>query len=1342
MSFKPFGKGNPCPVCGLESSACRVHVNDSNYIHCHTHADARKFEIVGDWRCIEVAKGHTAGFRPYDSHLSEKAKREQKTRWLQEQQIREKKRKQKFIEQKAKALSIEQRHELYSQIRQELINSGLRFDFDLQKSRNLSETENQLVEVFKVGKYHQLSKKYDSRLPGLNKFNQSQLGNSGDGLIGFIRNVDGLISGYQVRLENAPDGGRYRWGSSGDTPVHTFEHGELPLAVYVPSELKSFDIQLVEGTIIKPQIAAERTGKITIGASGGSFLSSKETLEAYIQKIREVIWQVALENGLTSTQTKNQSQSPQSGSTKSTASKNQNKSKQQLKNVGARQSGSTNLESSSYSTSTFTTWLYHSLTNSLLKTLNLTDSASVTALSQNSNHVVSLSRTPSFIAIPDAGDIINQSVAKRWLQQFEFFSKLGYEIKISWWGQVDKSHQDIDELQPSDYANIRYLDIAEFKSLCFEWGGLVKSGTGFSKEQNNKQKSNDSNQSLSDDWKWNKWLKSRKFTPDKTVHQKEFTIDNIPKSGVIVAANSGLGTGKTNFLIYQIKESRKIGKGSVIIGYRNNLLIQTGERALDKKIPIYHIHQDEEARLLVPDESSNHMMCLDSIHHIDGYFKGRDIYLDETVSVLLHAVNGGTLGDSQAKALRIFKKGLQDCDRIFLLDGNLADLYVNFIAKLATNKRVIKVKNTQKIPSHNIQIIDGIDDEGEIKKRDRSPLIQFLLKPEVKSWVFCDSKERTKVLYKLLTDLGRKGYVLNSETTGEDWAKEFLADPDKFIAANNPDFMLLSPSGDSGLSSTIKNHFTHKFTFFSGVLGTNSQHQAMFRLRDDSIPHYVFCPEFSTVRNRSNPKNYSVNQIKDILNNRIVQSALLASDCSDNPQKAIEVIAEALNRNDSDWYGFSLQMTALDNYEMDNLRKCLIHVLEEAGHNVEIAEWDIVGKVKEAEKLAKEEIQLVHSKEIFEAVEFDSIEIANKKAKESPNKATQRRIEKTWLLERLPGIKNTTTWSTQFIHQCHVINRDFIKQQERYWLLKNYETSQKRHESIWNYAALGEDFFSRSVSAMGHDVIWALRELNLLSFTETKQLLNKNSPEVVQLVKTLRERPDLQLALRISRLEPETVDGKERLRILNNLLEIIGFKTRCTGRKIIKTEDGTIRLRHYHVIPNAVRNSRQNSTASTPPHIYIDSQGCGRNQIPSNNQGSSRLDLELARQAILEAIEYKFTKWMNSDKSKVKWEVEAEEKPITQSLIPNSPSPISHSEADIAAEKLRTVSDWDTSWATPEHWANPETIMGVVEILELCDTPDELAEVRLTTPADVLKVASRQLSQEKREQVRAWVLSS
>ncbi|MEL6166235.1 MAG: hypothetical protein AAFR37_21650, partial [Cyanobacteria bacterium J06628_3] len=284
--FKPFIKES-CPVCGDNKGNCRYSTTDPDFIQCQTYADARYKDVINGYICVKESSGHTASFKPYNGDY----KRKSKTEWLQEKALRDKKRReQKEAEtkdKKEKALSAEERHKLYSEIIKELIKAGLRAD--LRESRGLTESENQVVEVYQIKRYHQLTKKYDERLPGLSKLDKSCLGNSGDGLIGFIRNADNLIVGFQYRLNNSNDGGRYRWGSSSEASVHTKEFGELPLAVYVPSEIKSLSIQLVEGTIIKPQIAAERMGMITIGASGGNFLSSEETLRGTIKSIQEKI---------------------------------------------------------------------------------------------------------------------------------------------------------------------------------------------------------------------------------------------------------------------------------------------------------------------------------------------------------------------------------------------------------------------------------------------------------------------------------------------------------------------------------------------------------------------------------------------------------------------------------------------------------------------------------------------------------------------------------------------------------------------------------------------------------------------------------------------------------------------------------------------------------------------------------------------------------------------------------------------------------------------------------------------------------------------------------------------
>ena len=87
----------------------------------------------------------------------------------------------------------------------------------------------------------------------------------------------------------------------------------------------------------------------------------------------------------------------------------------------------------------------------------------------------------------DAGDVVNTcGVPQRWLSQFDLFQKLGYQCRVAWWGQVDKSFGDIDELKPEQLSNIRYLSIVEFKELCIKWGGLIPSGTAFYKIANNK----------------------------------------------------------------------------------------------------------------------------------------------------------------------------------------------------------------------------------------------------------------------------------------------------------------------------------------------------------------------------------------------------------------------------------------------------------------------------------------------------------------------------------------------------------------------------------------------------------------------------------------------------------------------------------------------------------------------------------------------------------------------------------------------------------------------------------------------------------------------------------------
>lgn len=68
------------------------------------------------------------------------------------------------------------------------------------------------------------------------------------------------------------------------------------------------------------------------------------------------------------------------------------------------------------------------------------------------------------VIAPDAGDILNPHVLRRIESTLSLFN-FTYRVRIAWWGQVEKSAPDIDEL--SGWGNVQFLTASQ-------WGQLVK----------------------------------------------------------------------------------------------------------------------------------------------------------------------------------------------------------------------------------------------------------------------------------------------------------------------------------------------------------------------------------------------------------------------------------------------------------------------------------------------------------------------------------------------------------------------------------------------------------------------------------------------------------------------------------------------------------------------------------------------------------------------------------------------------------------------------------------------------------------------------------------------------
>jgi len=63
----------------------------------------------------------------------------------------------------------------------------------------------------------------------------------------------------------------------------------------------------------------------------------------------------------------------------------------------------------------------------------------------------------------DAGCLSNYHVMKRYASEFEKIRKCGYEPVVVWWGQIEKSAGDIDEI--SDLSAVKYISTDEFLKL-------------------------------------------------------------------------------------------------------------------------------------------------------------------------------------------------------------------------------------------------------------------------------------------------------------------------------------------------------------------------------------------------------------------------------------------------------------------------------------------------------------------------------------------------------------------------------------------------------------------------------------------------------------------------------------------------------------------------------------------------------------------------------------------------------------------------------------------------------------------------------------------------------------
>lgn len=272
-AFDPLKKG--CPICNGARRDCRQSLL-TNLIHCRDdEANPRDYIHRG----IDSNGFNMWAFKPDADNWNDEKRREYREQREREKQLER--------ERHARSLSpIERDREIKKILNQLTLSDSDRI---LLKNRQYL-TDDRIGHFRTVEQWQKLTPAVSPGLSGVN-WDGSKLNNPVKGILVPIPDHNGLFVGLRLYNPNSKenDTGKYLWLSSRARGVEPkLQNGELPLAIYWPKELQRSDqIGLCEGLEIKPAIAADRLGIPFIGASGGNFAGSKESLLNAIESIKE-----------------------------------------------------------------------------------------------------------------------------------------------------------------------------------------------------------------------------------------------------------------------------------------------------------------------------------------------------------------------------------------------------------------------------------------------------------------------------------------------------------------------------------------------------------------------------------------------------------------------------------------------------------------------------------------------------------------------------------------------------------------------------------------------------------------------------------------------------------------------------------------------------------------------------------------------------------------------------------------------------------------------------------------------------------------------------------------------
>ncbi|MGL6130477.1 MAG: plasmid replication protein, CyRepA1 family [Fusobacteriaceae bacterium] len=336
----------------------------------------------------------------------------------------------------------------------------------------------------------------------------------------------------------------------------------------------------------------------------------------------------------------------------------------------------------------------------------------------------------------------------------------------------------------------------------------------------------------------------------------------VKPSTQILALISGKGTGKTT-LMSGLSKSRLASGGNVF--YMCHRIALATDAAIRLSLPFIDADADEQ-------DYSSGALCVDSILNIklDKTLHNCEFFIDEVTQVWEHLHTSDTLKGKRSQVQKhlydVMKYVTANGGRVVLADADLNEWYINHIAVLANADHIEVAYNTC-IPVKGIaQFFVGHKYGTSELASDWVAKMVELIRLGKKIFisttsVSAESKFGTKVLAQYLSQYTDSIVEINAETTSDSSNSAYKAITNINSIVDRYQVIIASPTLATGVDITA--HVDAVFVRSSGLLTGNSTRQASARVRDFTVPRYIYVPFSHQMHRDFVSKFTSVGSIND-----------------------------------------------------------------------------------------------------------------------------------------------------------------------------------------------------------------------------------------------------------------------------------------------------------------------------------------------------------------------------------------------------------------------------------------------------------------------------------------------